>query len=63
MDKHDLPLGFSFALAQHPDAMQRFANLPEVEQTRILERARSVASKREMQALVNELTAQWQTMS
>ena len=58
MDKHDLPLGFSFALAQKPDAMTKFTNLPESKQSEILQRARAVSSKGEMQSLVNELSAQ-----
>lgn len=57
MDKNDLPLGFSFALAQNPDAMQRFSNLPKSKQSEILQRAHRVSSKDEMQALVNGLFA------
>lgn len=57
MDKNDLPLGFSFALAQNPDAMQVFSNLPEAEQHAILQRAHTVSSKGEMQSLVNSLSS------
>lgn len=58
MDKNDLPLGFAFALAQNPDAMQRFSNLPESEKTQILQKAHSVSSRGEMQSLVDSLSAQ-----
>lgn len=57
MDKNDLPLGFSFALAQNPSAMQFFSNLPESKQSEVLQKAHSVSSKDEMQALVNSLSA------
>ena len=52
------PLGFSFALAQNPEAMKTFSNFPEEKQTEILNRAQSVVSKSEMHELVNGLPAQ-----
>ena len=56
--ENNLPLGFSFALAQSPEAMKAFSNFPEEKQTEILNRAKSVVSKSEMQGLVNGLSAQ-----
>ena len=56
--ENNLPLGFSFALAQNPEAMQAYSNIPEEKQTEILNRAKSVVSKSEMQGLVNGLSAQ-----
>ena len=56
MDRNDLPLGFSFALAQNPEAMKAFSNFPEAKQAEILNRAKSVVSKSEMQELVNGLS-------
>ena len=56
--ENNLPLGFSFALAQNPEAMKAFFNFPEAKQTEILNRAKSVVSKSEMHALVNGLPAQ-----
>lgn len=58
MDKNDLPLGFAFALAQRPEAMQTFSNLPESQRSEILQAAHSVSSKAEMQALVDSMSAQ-----
>ena len=58
MDQNDLPLGFSFSPTQHPDAMQVFSNLSDVKKAEILQKAHSVSSKAEMQALVNSLSAQ-----
>ena len=56
--ENNLPLGFSFALAQNPESMNAFSNFPEEKQTEILNRAKSVVSKSEMQGLVNGLSAQ-----
>lgn len=58
MEQNNLPLGFSFALAQNPDAMQVFSNLSESKQQEILQKSHAVSSKDEMQALVNSLSAQ-----
>ena len=57
MDRNDLPLGFTFALAQNPDAMRNFSLMSETEKSEILQRAHSVSSKNQMQALVNDLSA------
>ena len=63
MDRNDLPLGFGFALAQNPDAMQAFSSLSEGKQAEILQKAHAVSSKREMQALVRGLAGQGQATS
>ncbi|WP_298024728.1 hypothetical protein [uncultured Dysosmobacter sp.] len=55
MEANELPLGFGMALAQHPEAMERFAGLPEAEQQAILEGVRAVHSKQEMRAYVEQL--------
>ena len=56
MDRNELPLGFGFALAQNPEAMQKFALLPEARRAEILHRVHGVSSKEEMQSLVDSLT-------
>lgn len=55
MNKKELSIGFGFALAQNPEAMQTFAALPENRQDEILQKARAVSSKEEMQNLVAQL--------
>ena len=50
-----LPLGLGMALAQHPEAMQRFASLPEAERQAIAAGAHQVHSKEEMRAYVERL--------
>ena len=56
MNRNDLPLGFAFALAQDPDAMQKFSCLSESQKSEILQKAHEVSSKEEIQALVEHLS-------
>lgn len=58
METGEMPLGLGFALAQNPEAMKNFAALPESQQSEIIQKARAASSKREMQSLVNGLSAQ-----
>ena len=51
----ELPQGLGMALAQHPEAMARFAGLSEEEQQAIIDGAHAVRSKQEMQAYVENL--------
>ena len=51
----ELPLGLGMALAQHPEAMARFAALPEAEQQAIIDGAHAVRSKQEMRSYVEKL--------
>ncbi len=55
MDRNEIPIGFGFALAQDPEAMKKFANLPENKQTEILQKARRASSKSEMQSIVDNM--------
>ena len=55
MNMDDLPLGFGMALAQHPEAMARFAALSEAEQQAIIDGTHAACSKQEMQAYVANL--------
>ncbi len=56
MDRKDLPSGFSMALSRNPDALSRFGKMSEEEQKKVVEHARSVGSKREMEILVYDLS-------
>ena len=51
----ELPLGLGMALAQHPEAMARFAGLSEEEQQAIIDGAHAVRSKQEMRSYVQDL--------
>lgn len=55
MEEKELPLGLGMALAQHPKAMEQFTALPEQERKMLIDGARAVHSKHEMEALVQRL--------
>ncbi len=55
MKRDEMPVGFSMALAQNPDAMQKFAMLSEDKKKQIIEGTHSVKSKQEMHEYVNKL--------
>lgn len=57
MNQNEIPLGFGFALAQNPEAMEHFSTLSAERRSEVLQKAHSVTSKQEMKALVNSLTA------
>lgn len=50
-----LPLGFGMSLAQHHDAMEKFAQMTEAQQKQILSQIHNINSKEEMQAFVANL--------
>ena len=56
MEPQELPLGFGMALAQQPDAMEKFSRFSQGQKDEILRRAHSASSKREMQELVRGLS-------
>lgn len=53
MNPRDLPLGFGMALAQNESAMKRFESMSESEKQSVIQRAKNVSSKSEMQAIVD----------
>ncbi len=55
MNRNEMPVGFSMALAQNPEAMQKFAMLSEEKKNEIINGTHSVKSRREMHEYVNKL--------
>jgi len=55
MDLQQLPVGLGMALAQRPEAMKKFADMTEMEQKIIINKAHVVNSEQEMEALVADL--------
>lgn len=55
MEQNDMPMGFSFSMSANEKAMNHFARMDEEERAKIIERARNVTSKREMERLIREL--------
>ncbi len=59
MDKKssaDMPLGLSMALASNISSFNAFLKLSDREQDEIIEKARNVKTKRELQMLVNSIS-------
>ena len=56
MDIEELPAGFGMELAKNESAMKRFEKMSEDEKARVIEHARAVGSKREMQILIYDLS-------
>ena len=52
-----VPLGFGMALAQNLTAMNRYSSLTEAEKEDLLNRARDAKNKKDMSALVDELSS------
>lgn len=55
MQRDEMPMGFSMALAQNPEAMQKFAMLSEEKKKQIIDGTHSVKSRQEMHEYVNKL--------
>ena len=50
-----LPLGLGFGLAMNEEAMNSFSSMTEEEKRQVIEAARGVSSKEEMQELVRNI--------
>ncbi|HEZ7986662.1 MAG TPA: hypothetical protein RWO09_06980 [Ruminococcus sp.] len=55
MEKNEMPIGFGMALAMNPEAMQKFASLPEAKKQRIINGTHTVSSKSEMRQYVENI--------
>lgn len=52
-----VPLGFGMALSQNLNAMDKFSHMTESEKEEFLNRARDAKSKKDMNAIVSELSS------
>lgn len=57
MEANEIPVGFAMALAQNPQAMQKFALLSEDKKQKIIAGTHSVKSREEMHQYVNDLVS------
>ena len=55
MERNEMPIGFSMALAMNPEAMRIFALLSEDRKKQIIEGTHAVKSRDEMHRYVNSL--------
>ena len=56
MQRDEMPVGFSMALAQNPLALQKFAMLGEDKKKQIIDGTHYVKSEQEMHEYVNRIT-------
>ena len=54
-EKWDLPLGFTMALGENPDAMFVFSSMPKKYRESCIDRARNANSRCEMQRIVSDI--------
>lgn len=55
MGKNNMPLGFTFSMSTNERAMNNFARMSEEERAKILDQARNIQSKQEMEQLIRDL--------
>ena len=59
MNHYEMPLGCGMALAQNPEAMQKFASLPENKKQEIINGTHSVSSRSEMRQYVDKIISSY----
>lgn len=55
INDRDMPMGFAFQMAMNEKALNNFAKMTEEEKRQVLEAARNVSSKQQMQSIVEDL--------
>ncbi len=58
MKHNEMPVGFSMALSQNPEAMQRFAMLSENKKQEIIAGTHYINSREEMHQYINKLISE-----
>lgn len=59
MKNYEMPVGLGMALAQRPEAMEKFAALDETKKQEIINGTHSVLSKEEMRQYVNRIISEY----
>lgn len=55
MDKFEMPVGLGMALAQNPEAMQKFSSLTDKQKWEVVSGTHAVESRKEMQQYVQNI--------
>ncbi len=55
MKNYNLPVGFGMALAQRPEAMEKFASFSDEKKQQIIDGTHSISSKQEMRQYVDKM--------
>jgi hypothetical protein len=56
LGNHEIPIGFSMALAKDTNAMNAFSSMSKEQRTQVVEQSRSIQSKEDMDQFVNSFT-------
>ena len=59
MENYKMPVGLGMALAQRPEAMEKFAALSETKKQEIINGTHSVSSKEEMRQYVDKIISEY----
>ncbi len=59
MENYKMPIGLGMALAQRPEAMEKFAALSETKKQEIINGTHSVSSKEEMRQYVDKIISEY----
>ena len=59
MKNYEIPIGLGMALAQRPEAMEKFAALSDTEKQEIINGTHSVSSKEEMRLYVDKIISRY----
>lgn len=59
MGNYKMPIGLGMALAQRPEAMEKFAALSEIKKQEIISGTHSVSSKEEMRQYVDKIISDY----
>lgn len=55
MERYEMPVGLGMALAQRPEAMEKFTALSDEKKLEIINKTHSVSSKEEMRQYVDKI--------
>lgn len=58
LGNHELPIGFGMELAKNSQAMNTFSSMPENKRNEIIETAKNLKSKHEMEQYVSNMFVQ-----
>ena len=56
MGENHMPMGFTFSMSANEKAMNHFARMSEEERAEVIQQARNVSSKKEMERLIQSLS-------
>ena len=59
MKNYQIPVGLGMALAQRPEAMEKFATLSETQKQEIINGTHSISSKQEMRQYVDKMILEY----